>query len=227
MSEILAQDEPGEIRAGAERHGVRRAGARREPRRRAGQHHGDPGATCDTAHGSRLTARAPSRVVQRLSPEPPEPAEPPMFHNLSQLASLPRPDPEPRRARAEGAVPRVGARLLLVVRQPAAAAAWSTRSSFGVAQAAARRPRSPYSLFLFCGLLPWTWFSSSVLESSGVLISGGNLIKKVLFPAEVLPIVTVLSNMVHFLLGLPILVAFLIYYRRPLELAEVSGFPWS
>jgi lipopolysaccharide transport system permease protein len=71
----------------------------------------------------------------------------------------------------------------------------------------------PYPLFLFCGLLPWTWFSSSLLESSGVLISGGNLIKKVLFPAEVLPIVTVLANMVHFLLALPILAAFIIWYR--------------
>ena len=40
-----------------------------------------------------------------------------------------------------------------------------------------------------------------------MLISGGNLIKKVLFPAEVLPIVTVLANMVHFFLGLPILAA--------------------
>ncbi|MBP7620756.1 MAG: ABC transporter permease, partial [Gemmatimonadales bacterium] len=51
----------------------------------------------------------------------------------------------------------------------------------------------PYALFLFCGILPWTWFSSSILESANVLISGGNLIKKVLFPAEVLPIVTVLA----------------------------------
>ena len=49
----------------------------------------------------------------------------------------------------------------------------------------------PYALFLFCGLLPWTWFSSSLVESANVLIAGGNLIKKVLFPAEVLPIVTV------------------------------------
>jgi ABC-type polysaccharide/polyol phosphate export permease len=83
----------------------------------------------------------------------------------------------------------------------------------------------PYALFLFCGILPWTWFSSSILESSNVLISGGNLIKKVLFPAEVLPIVTVLSNMVHFLLGLLILIGFLIYYRRPLEFPEVLWFP--
>jgi lipopolysaccharide transport system permease protein len=83
----------------------------------------------------------------------------------------------------------------------------------------------PYALFMFCGILPWTWFSSSVLESSNVLIAGGNLIKKVLFPAEVLPIVTVLANMVHFLFGLPILVGFLVYYQRPLDALELLWFP--
>ena len=67
----------------------------------------------------------------------------------------------------------------------------------------------PYFLFLFCGILPWTWFSASLAESSGVIIASGNLIKKVLFPAEVLPTVSVLANLVHFLLGLPILLAFL------------------
>ncbi|MGH9175045.1 MAG: ABC transporter permease [Vicinamibacterales bacterium] len=83
----------------------------------------------------------------------------------------------------------------------------------------------PYALFFFCGILPWTWFSSSLTESANVLISGGNLIKKVLFPAEVLPIVSVLANMVHFFLGLPILVAFLIYFRRPLDPIELLWFP--
>jgi lipopolysaccharide transport system permease protein len=72
----------------------------------------------------------------------------------------------------------------------------------------------PYFLFFFCGILPWTWFSSSLLESASVLISGGNLIKKVLFPAEVLPVVTVVSNLVHFLLGLPILLAFLLAWGK-------------
>src|SRR5687767_7651419 len=78
-----------------------------------------------------------------------------------------------------------------------------------------------YELFLFCGLLPWTWFQSSLMESSGVLISGGNLIRKVLFPAEVLPIVSVLSGLVHFCFGLPILAAFFVYFRvtvTPLDL---------
>jgi ABC-type polysaccharide/polyol phosphate export permease len=58
-----------------------------------------------------------------------------------------------------------------------------------------------------------------------VLIAGGNLIKKVLFPAEILPIVAVLANMVHFFLGLPILGAFLVYYRAPLQLEEIVWFP--
>jgi ABC-type polysaccharide/polyol phosphate export permease len=83
----------------------------------------------------------------------------------------------------------------------------------------------PYALFFFCGILPWTWFSSSLTESANVLISGGNLIKKVLFPAEVLPIVSVLANMVHFFLGLPILVVFLIYFQRPLDALELLWFP--
>jgi ABC-type polysaccharide/polyol phosphate export permease len=83
----------------------------------------------------------------------------------------------------------------------------------------------PYSLFMFCGILPWTWFASSLTESSGVLISGGNLIKKVLFPAEILPIVTVTANMIHFFLALPILVVFLIVYRAPLTVTELLWFP--
>ena len=83
----------------------------------------------------------------------------------------------------------------------------------------------PYALFMFCGLLPWTWFSSSVLEASNVLIAGGNLIKKVLFPAEVLPVVAVLANMVHFLLGLPIIAAALVYFAVPVRPLELLWLP--
>jgi ABC-type polysaccharide/polyol phosphate export permease len=64
-----------------------------------------------------------------------------------------------------------------------------------------------------------------LLEASNVLIAGGNLIRKVLFPAEVLPIVTVLAGLVHFALGLPILAAFLIYYRTPIAWLDLAWFP--
>ena len=75
----------------------------------------------------------------------------------------------------------------------------------------------PYALFLFCGLLPWTWFSSALLEASNVIIAGGTLIKKIIFPAEVLPFVSVIANMIHFLLGTPILFAFILIYKVPLS----------
>ena len=83
----------------------------------------------------------------------------------------------------------------------------------------------PYALFMFCGILPWTWFSASLTEAAGSLISGGNLIKKVLFPAEVLPLVSVLANMVHFVLGLPILAVFLVYYQKPPDAIGLLWFP--
>ena len=83
----------------------------------------------------------------------------------------------------------------------------------------------PFALFMFCGILPWTWFSSSLLESANVLIAGGNLIKKVLFPAEILPIVSVLAGLANFCLGLPILALFLIYYRVPVWPTDLFWFP--
>jgi len=87
------------------------------------------------------------------------------------------------------------------------------------------REIEPYALFLFCGILPWTWFSSSLTEAANSLMAGGNLIKKVLFPAEILPIVAVLANMMHFFFGLPILVLFLLYFRPTITFVEVLWFP--
>jgi ABC-type polysaccharide/polyol phosphate export permease len=83
----------------------------------------------------------------------------------------------------------------------------------------------PFSLFLFCGILPWTWFSSSLVESANSLIAGGNLIRKVLFPAEVLPIVAVFAGLVHFCLGLPILAAFFVYYGVSVPFGDLVWFP--
>jgi lipopolysaccharide transport system permease protein len=83
----------------------------------------------------------------------------------------------------------------------------------------------PYALFMLCGILPWTWFSSSLSEATNSLIAGGNLIKKVLFPAEILPIVSVLTNMVNFFLGLFILVPSLVYFGRLHLSVDLLWFP--
>ena len=83
----------------------------------------------------------------------------------------------------------------------------------------------PYALFMFCGILPWTWFATALNEGTGSLISGGNLIKKVLFPAEILPIVSALANMMHFLFGLAIVAAFLLYYHKVPDATDLLWFP--
>jgi len=66
-------------------------------------------------------------------------------------------------------------------------------------------PITAYPVFLLTGLLPWTFFAAAILESTVSISSNGGLIKKVMFPAEALPIVVVLSHLVHFALAIPVL----------------------
>lgn len=68
-----------------------------------------------------------------------------------------------------------------------------------------------YSLFLFCGLLPWGWFTTSITNATSTIVANGNLIKKVYFPLEILPLVNVTTNLINFLLSLPVLFAFMAF----------------
>jgi ABC-type polysaccharide/polyol phosphate export permease len=64
---------------------------------------------------------------------------------------------------------------------------------------------SPYSVFLLTGLFPWIWLSTSLIEATSSLLTNAGVIRKAVFPAEVLPVVAVLANLVHFLFALPII----------------------
>jgi ABC-2 type transport system permease protein len=72
-----------------------------------------------------------------------------------------------------------------------------------------------YNVFLFCALLPWMWFTSSLTAGANAIVANGNLVKKIYFPTELLPMVAVTSNLINFLLSLPVLFAFLVAYRYP------------
>lgn len=71
------------------------------------------------------------------------------------------------------------------------------------------RPRmevpGPYVLFLTSGLFPWIFVSASLLEGTTSITVNGGLVKKALFPMEILPLVSLLTNLVHLVLALPIL----------------------
>ncbi|MBI3075368.1 MAG: ABC transporter permease [Deltaproteobacteria bacterium] len=73
-----------------------------------------------------------------------------------------------------------------------------------------------YVLFVFAGLLPWLWLSGSMLEGVNAIVGGGDLLKKVMVPAEVLPLTKVLSNFLNYLLSLPTLLIFMVALGAPL-----------
>jgi homopolymeric O-antigen transport system permease protein len=75
-----------------------------------------------------------------------------------------------------------------------------------------RVPMEKYALFLFTGLLPWLWFSQSLGHATSVIVGSGGLVKRILFPAEILPLVSVLSNLANLLLSLPLLLVFLLLF---------------
>lgn len=71
----------------------------------------------------------------------------------------------------------------------------------------------PYPLFLVCGLFPWIWLSTAWTEGTVSLTANSGLIRRSVFPVELLAIVPVLSNLVHFLLALPVVAAGLLWGR--------------
>lgn len=63
-----------------------------------------------------------------------------------------------------------------------------------------------FAMFLFCGILPWLMFQDTVVRSCGAITDNAALVTKTVIPAEVLPIAITLSNLVHHLIGLAIVV---------------------
>ncbi|HZT59277.1 MAG TPA: ABC transporter permease [Pyrinomonadaceae bacterium] len=74
----------------------------------------------------------------------------------------------------------------------------------------------PYSVFVFTGILPWTFFSSAVVGGGGSLVGNANLITKVYFPRLIVPTAAVLGRLVDFAVSFLLLVGLLIYDRVPL-----------
>lgn len=65
-----------------------------------------------------------------------------------------------------------------------------------------------YTLFVFCGLLPWVWTQSTLIEGTSSIAGSGHLVTKSMFPPHILPLVSVCTGLVHFLLSLPIFFIF-------------------
>lgn len=79
-----------------------------------------------------------------------------------------------------------------------------------------RNPMENYTYFLFVGLLPWIWFSSSIGGGASAISDRRDLLTKVRFPAQVLPATVILTNLLNYLLSLPLMLGMgLIYSQWP------------
>ena len=67
-----------------------------------------------------------------------------------------------------------------------------------------------YGAYIFATILPYNFFCNSLLDSSQAVLNGHNLIRKVYFPREVLPLAIIISNFIHFLLGMVMFFFFLL-----------------
>jgi len=70
-----------------------------------------------------------------------------------------------------------------------------------------------FPIFLMCGLLPWIFFSTSLTMSTTSITGASNLVKKVYFPREILPLSVTLSNFVQFLLTFLVLFPGILFFN--------------
>lgn len=82
-----------------------------------------------------------------------------------------------------------------------------------------------FPLFILSALFPWTWFSNSVSASTVSLISNKSLVKKFPFPKHYLLIASVLSQGIHFVFSLPIIIILVYIYGKHVDIIWLIGIP--
>jgi lipopolysaccharide transport system permease protein len=71
----------------------------------------------------------------------------------------------------------------------------------------------PYPVFAYCALLPWTFFSNALTSSAASVVGSANLISKVYFPRLIVPLASIGSWLVDFLIASLILLGLMLYYE--------------
>ena len=71
----------------------------------------------------------------------------------------------------------------------------------------------PYPIFAYAALIPWTYFSSTITGATSSLIGSSNLITKVYFPRILMPMSTIVSALVDFIIAFSLIIILLPFYR--------------
>ena len=71
---------------------------------------------------------------------------------------------------------------------------------------------TPYAVFAFVALVPWTYFSAAITNSTGSLINSADFITKIYFPRVIIPLVPVIAKLLDFCFAFVLLIILLFYY---------------
>lgn len=71
----------------------------------------------------------------------------------------------------------------------------------------------PYPVFAYAALVPWHFFANGINQSANSLVGNANLIKKVYFPRLVVPLSSVISGVVDFILAFAVLLGMMVFYN--------------
>jgi lipopolysaccharide transport system permease protein len=83
----------------------------------------------------------------------------------------------------------------------------------------------PYAVFAYTGLLPWTYFSTALSNGAGGLVGNSQLITRVYFPREILPLTYVVAALFDLVIASSVLAALLIYYKVSLTWNALHALP--
>src|SRR3954470_5259862 len=97
----------------------------------------------------------------------------------------------------------------------------------GVFSVLAKMPSdgTPYALFAYTALLPWTFFSTAVTNATNSLVTHTQLITKVYFPREILPATYVIAGLFDFAVGFVVLLGLMSWYHVPLTTQALNLLP--
>lgn len=73
----------------------------------------------------------------------------------------------------------------------------------------------PYPILVFCGMLPWNFFSTAFSESGNSLVSNAGMISKVYFPRLVVPFSSVITSLVDFMISAVLMALLMAFYGHP------------
>lgn len=84
---------------------------------------------------------------------------------------------------------------------------------------------TPYPIFVFSGLLPWLFFSSAISNAVNGLVLYPNLLTKMYFPREIIPLSYLVASFTDFCIASTILGALMVHYRLPLTWHMLHAIP--